>query len=89
VLEVITEHVGFGQYSATDRSLRFPKDVRVPTGTVQIFDPGGALSSWIVSPAADALWVTKEVGAPNIVHGAFIQLIRTAEGRLSLRRPVV
>jgi hypothetical protein len=89
VLEAIAEHLGFGRYSATDRSLRFPKDVRIPAGMVQIFDPGGVLSSWIVSPAADSLWVTKEVGVPNIAHGALIQLIRTAEGRLSLRRPIL
>jgi hypothetical protein len=87
MLEAIAEHLGFGQYSATDRSLRFPKDVRLPAGTVQIFDPGGALASWTVSPAADAVWVTKEIGVPDISQGVYIQLIKTAEGRFSFRRP--
>jgi hypothetical protein len=89
MLEAISEHLGFGKYSATDRSLRFPRDVRIPHGPIQIFDPAGSLSSWTVSPTADATWVTKDIGVPDIPHGAFIQIIKTAEGRLSLRRPVV
>ncbi len=90
MLEAVSEHLGFGQYSATDRSLRFPRDVRIPHGYDPDFRPRErSLSSWTVSPAADATWVTKDIGVPDIPHGAYIQLIKTAEGRLSLRRPTV
>jgi len=86
-LEVLKESLGFGTYSATDRSLRFPKAVRLSLGQVQINDPRGTLSSWTVAESSDSIWVTKDEGVPNIKHGAYVQLIRTVEGRLSLRQP--
>lgn len=86
MLECLAENLGFGYYSATDRSLRFPKNTRLEQGVVQIFDPEGALSYWVVTPSAEGVWLTKEVGLPGFTQGACIQLIRTAEGRLSFRR---
>ncbi len=88
-LEAAVESLGFGQYSATDRSLRFRKDIRLPAGTVQLFDPAGGLSSWNVVQGPDAVWVTKAVGVPNLPHNAHIQVMKTIEGRLSLRRPTL
>lgn len=86
-LEVLAESLGFGIYSATDRSLRFHKTLRLPAGPVQIDDPAGAPASWTVTPSDGATWVTKDVGAPDIEHGTHLQLIRTVDGRLSFRRP--
>ena len=80
MLEAATESLGFGQYSATDCSLRFPKDVRLPHGTVQLFDPAGGLASWSVVPGNDAIWVTKEIGVPDLPNGAYIQVMKTIEG---------
>jgi hypothetical protein len=86
MLESVAEHLGFGYFSATDRSLRFPKSAKIPDGILQVFDPEGSLSFWVSTRATDAIWLTKEVGLPDFTQGACIQLIRTAEGRLSFRR---
>jgi len=85
-LEMSKENVGFGEYSATDRSLRFHRGTRLPLGRVQISDSDGAPSWWIITSAPDALWVTKESGTLDVSNGAFLQIIRTVEGRLLLRR---
>lgn len=86
-LEILSESLGFGLYSATDRSLRFHRAVRLPTGPVQISDPSGTTSSWTVSVVGDTTWVTKDFGLPDLEHGTHVQVIRTIEGQLSLRRP--
>jgi hypothetical protein len=86
-LEVLKESLGFGVYSATDRSLRFPRTVKLPVGTVQINDPGGSISSWTVVHDDRFTWVTKEVGVPDIPDRSHVQIIRAIGGRLSLRRP--
>ncbi len=88
-LEAVEEHLGFGEYSVTDRSLRFPRSVRLPLGEVMIDDPGGAASLWRVTQSTAATWLTKDVGAPSLPHGALIQIVRTFGGRLSLRPPEV
>lgn len=87
ILEVLSESLGFGIYSVPDRSLRFAKTLRLPAGPVQINDPEGGLAFWTVTPAEDTTWVTKDVGFPDIDEGTYIQLIRTMDGRLSIRRP--
>jgi hypothetical protein len=86
-LEVFSESLGFGIYSVTDRSLRFHKGLRLHAGSVQINDPAGGLALWTVTPAGDVTWVTKDVGFPDIEDGAYVQIIRTIDGRLSIRRP--
>lgn len=86
-LEAPLESLGFGTYLATDRSLRFPSTVRLPTGAVQIHDPSGAPSLWTVVRDADAAWITKDVGLPSIPHGALVQLLRTIDGKITIRRP--
>jgi hypothetical protein len=86
VLERSKENIGFGQYSATDRSLRFHRGAALPQGRVQIADSDGAPSWWIISIAPEAIWITKETGSLDVADGAFVQMIRTVDGRLSLRR---
>jgi hypothetical protein len=87
VLEVFAKSLGFGTYSVADRSLRFPKTLRLDAGLVEINDPGGSLAFWTVTPTKDATWVTKDIGFPDIEDGTYVQLIRTVDGHLSLRRP--
>lgn len=85
-LHVAREHLGFGRYSVTDKSIRFPTVMRLPQGRLQFDDPDGALSWWMVVHGSEAIWATKEVGTPTIPHGAFVQLVRTFDGRLLLHR---
>lgn len=87
VLEVVSESLGFGVYVAADRSLRFPAGLRVPDGVIQIDDAAGSLGAWGVKRESRATWLTKETGAPAIPDGSHIQLIRTVDGRISLKRP--
>ncbi|HZR86485.1 MAG TPA: hypothetical protein VFB02_06760 [Bradyrhizobium sp.] len=86
-LEVFQESLGFGLYSATDRSLRFPTSVRLPTGRIQIHDPLGSTSLWTVARDGVYAWITKDVGLPSIPHDSHIQLLRTVDGRITLKRP--
>ena len=72
---------------ATDRSIRFHRGTRLPIGRVQIADSDGAPSWWIIARAPDALWVTRESGDLDVPDGTFLQIVRTVEGGLSLRRP--
>lgn len=85
-LHVPREHLGFGTYSATDRSLRFHPSLRLPEGRVQFDDPDGTLSWWSIVRTPEAIWATKEVGSPGILHEAFVQVVRTFDGRLLLHR---
>lgn len=86
-LEIFAENLGFGLYSAVDRSIIFPKSVRVGPGSVQIDDPEGAPGSWTVTTTGASTWVTKDVGAPDINDGTHVQLVRYLGGRISIRRP--
>jgi hypothetical protein len=85
-LQVLQESLGFGTYSATDRSIRFPRSLRLPSGPIQINDPRGAASLWSVVKSDGFTWVTKELGVPDIPNGSFVQLIRAVGGRLYIRR---
>lgn len=86
-LEVVSKSLGFGQYSAVDRSLKFPKGTRLPSGEIQLNEPSGSVATWSVTDGTDALWVTKKVGSPSLANDNFVQLIQTVDGRLSLRIP--
>jgi hypothetical protein len=86
-LEVTSESLGFGVYSVADRSMRFHKSLRLPAGGVQINDPSGGLAFWTVTPDGDRTWVTKDVGFPDIEDGSYVQLVRTIDGHVSMRRP--
>jgi hypothetical protein len=86
-LEGFAAHLGWGKYSAVDRSFVFPKDLGLPDGQVQINDPEGGLATWNVKRAGQYAWIAKAVGTPDFDDEAYIQLIRTVAGGLSFRRP--
>ena len=88
-LEAFVAHLGWGRYVAVDRSLVFPKDLSLPDGEVQISDPAGGLGSWIIRRDGKFAWVVKSVGTPDLPDDAYVQLIRTARGGLTIRRPVL
>ena len=88
VLSVLMEHLGFGTYSAPDRSIRFASSsIRLPDGLVQIIDQSVGLSNWIVRRTEESLWLTKERGWPNIPNETRVQLVKNIGGRLSFRYP--
>jgi hypothetical protein len=86
-LTVLEENLGFGRYSAVDRSLRFPAQVAVPDGAVQIADASGSPGAWLVTRDERFAWITKERGTPAIVDGALVQLRRSYDGTISLKVP--
>ena len=83
------ESLGFGTYSAPDRSLRFAHTIRLPVGRVQFDDPSNSLSWWTITQENNATWATKDTGTADIPHGALVQVIRTFEGRLLLKHSSV
>lgn len=87
VLVVVAKSLGFGAYFATDRSLRFPRTVELQRGDVMIDDPAGASASWTVAESGESVWITKNHGVPGYEDASFVQLVRTIDGRLVLRRP--
>lgn len=86
-LDVRKESLGFGKYSATDGAIMFASTIRIPNGEIQIEDSSGVLSNWIVRRDGKMAWISKVIGVPDIDDGASIQIVKTVEGYLSLRRP--
>ena len=86
-LTVLEENLGFGSYSAVDRSIRFPAHVAVPDGAVQIADASGSPGTWLVARDERFAWITKERGTPAILDRAFVQLRRSYDGAISLKVP--
>ena len=84
-LHVLRENLGFAQYSAPDKSLRIPKSCGLPLGLVQMEDPFGIAATWVVRESGNTLWITKEQGVPFFPHNGYVQVIRTFDGRISLR----
>ncbi|WP_157622853.1 hypothetical protein [Solimonas soli] len=84
-LEVAKESLGFGTYSAIDKSLVMPRNCGLPLGQIQIQDPFGTVALWTVRESGAAVWITKNIGDPALPHGDFVQVIRTIEGRITLR----
>lgn len=81
-LSVAVKHLGFGRYSSVDRSLIMQPETDLPLGSIQIGTREGAVATWIVSRDGRVTWVTKEVGTPDIPDGAYVQLVRSIEGRI-------
>jgi hypothetical protein len=86
-LQVVQESLGFHQYSAVDRAFRMPASARMPEGLVQFVEPSGVLANWHVRRSNDLLWVSKERGDPALPHDGYLQVLRTYEGKLTLRLP--
>lgn len=84
-LRAVQESLGFGKFSAVDRSVRFPRRTPLPEGVIELVDQSGAATDWRVSFGVGALWVTKVLGTPSISDGHVLQLVRTRDGRLLLR----
>ena len=86
-LRAVQEHLGFGKFSAVDRSVRFAPSTRLPIGIVELVDQRGAATDWRVSAGQGALWVTKVQGKPSWPDGIVLQLVLTRDSRLLLRAP--
>lgn len=84
-LTALQEHLGYGLYFATDRSLRYPQSVKLPNGEVMIDDFTGTGSLWTVRRDTSFAWVTKNTGVPDITNGTMVQTIRAFGGRISIR----
>jgi hypothetical protein len=80
------EHLGFGQYFATDRALRFHRAIQLPAGEIMVDSFDGSGSTWTVTRDGTSAWVIKNQGTPDIANGVYIQMIRVFGGRFSIRR---
>lgn len=84
-LFVQQENLGFATYLATDKSLRITRTCGLPTGALRIEDQFGVPSTWTARDDGSALWITKDEGDPVLPNGEFIQIVRSYDGRISLR----
>ncbi len=88
LLTVRSESLGFARYSAIDNCLRIPKGCGLPVGNVQIVDQFGNLAHWTIRENAGVLWICKDRGPALIEHESYVQIIRSFEGRISIRPPI-
>jgi hypothetical protein len=79
------EHLGWGQYMATDRALRFHRTIPLPEGEIMVDGPDGSSAVWIVTRDSASAWVTKTQGVPDIPPDVFVQLLRVFGTRFLLR----
>lgn len=86
-LYALKENIGFATYPPTDNSLRLAKSCGLPEGALQIEGPDGVVSTWIARESGSSIWITKERGVPQFPDGGHIQIIRTYDGRISLKLP--
>lgn len=86
-LQAVSESLGFGTYSAVDRSCKFGSVVRVPRGEIQLVDDAGVVATWKALDDRAVLWITKVLGVPDLPDGAIVQMLRAYDGRLILRCP--
>lgn len=84
-VSVRRESLGFASYSATYKSIRVAKSIRLPIGLIQIEDQYGNVADWTVTEDTDALWMTKNRGPVLLPHNETVQFIRTLDGRILLR----
>lgn len=84
-LTVRAESLGFARYSAIDNCLRIPRGCGLPIGKIQIVDQFSNLADWTVREDAGVLWICKDRGPALIEHDSFMQIIRTFDGRISIR----
>jgi hypothetical protein len=86
-LYVPRESLGFFTYSALSRSIRMARGCGLAEGVIQIQDPYGNVGLWTARASEDALWITKNSGDPGLEDRIMLQMLRTASGELTLRRP--
>lgn len=87
-VSVRRESLGFASFSAINDSIKVMKSSKLPIGLVQIEDQFGNIGDWTVTEGTDALWLTKNRGPTLLPHNQLVQLIRTFDGRISLRASV-
>lgn len=80
-----TESLGFARFSAIDNCLRIHRGCGLPFGAVQIIDQFGTPGAWTVREALGTLWISKDRGPALLDHDSYVQIIRTFDGRISLR----
>ena len=80
-----TESLGFARFSAIDNCLRINKGCGLPIGELQIIDQFGNLTMWTAREMSGVLWISKDRGSALLDHEAYVQIIRTFEGRISIR----
>lgn len=84
-LSVRAESLGFARFSAIDNCLRIPRGCGLPHGDIQIVDQFGTPGEWTVTEVSGVLWIRKDNGPALIAHESYVQIIRTFDGRISLR----
>jgi hypothetical protein len=84
-LAAVKESLGFGTYSARDGMIRFAGAINLPDGHIQIEMTSGVTSLWRVIRDERFAWVAKNAGRLDVPDGALIQLIRTIDGKITLR----
>lgn len=80
-----TESLGFAKFSAIDNCLRIPQSCGLLTGNIQIIDQFGNTADWISREVSGVLWISKTRGPALIPHESYVQIIRSHDGRISLR----
>jgi hypothetical protein len=84
-LIVRAENLGFARFSAIDNCLRIPKACGLQIGEIQIVDQFGNIGTWTVREETGVLWIHKVRGSALLSHDTFVQIIRSLDGRISIR----
>lgn len=84
-LTVRTESLGFARFSSIDNCLRIPKGCGLVEGDIQIVDQFGNLANWTTREKAGTMWISKNRGPALIPHDSYVQIIRSFDGRISIR----
>ncbi len=85
-LEVLRESLGFGMYSIRDRAILLAPTFPLPEGRFQIVDSKFGVAWWTVTRSNDAVWLLNDGVLLDVLDGSYVQLVRTCDGRISLRR---
>lgn len=80
-----TDSLGFAKYSAIDNCMRIKSDCGLPVGNVQIIDQFGNPGAWTIREEKGVLWLSKDSGVTLLDHESYVQIIRTYEGKISIR----
>ena len=85
-LTVTSESLGFGTYSATNAMIRFIRSVNLPDGHIQMEGRNNETSLWRVIRDERFAWLARDSGGRlDIPDGAYVQLIRSIDGRIIMK----
>lgn len=79
------ESLGVARYSVIDNCLRIHKGCELVARDNQIVDQFGNLADWTIRENAGVLWICKDRGPALMEQGSYVQIIRSFEGRISIR----